>query len=166
MASKGKYTKEALDYIAKLADGGMRDAITLMDKCLAYSSDLTLENVIKALGTVDYDVMFALTDTLIHFSQKDMIQIIEDIHNDGRDLKQFVKQYTHFLLDIQKYAIGCDWKYINIPKLSDYEKWLKKCDEFDACHNILDCCLKLNSDIKYSSSPKLDIETAFILLSR
>jgi DNA polymerase-3 subunit gamma/tau len=156
----------ALEYIAKLADGGMRDAITLLDKVLAYTKDIELDAVVKALGTVDYDVMFELTDSLIHFSQKDMIQIIEDIHNDGRDLKQFVKQYTHFLLDIQKYAIGCDWKYINIPKLADYEKWLKTCDDFDACHNILDCCLKLNSDIKYSSSPKLDIETAFILLSR
>lgn len=158
----------AIEYIAKIADGGMRDAITLLDKCLAYSKELTLENVIKALGTVDYEIMFRLTDNLIHFSKKDMIEIIENIHNDGKDLKQFIKQYTHFLLDIQKYAIGCDWKYINIPKLNDYEKWMKDCsdEDFDSCGNILDCCLKLNSDIKYSSSPKLDIETAFILLNR
>lgn len=159
---------DALEYISKIADGGMRDAITLMDKCLAYSSELTLENVIKTLGTVDYEIMFRLTDNLIHFSKKDMIEIIENIHNDGKDLKQFTKQYTHFLLDIQKYAIGCDWKYINIPRLNDYEKWMKDCsdEDFDSCGDILDCCLKLNSDIKYSASPKLDIETAFILLNR
>jgi len=160
------YEIEALEYIAKLADGGMRDAITLLDKVLAYTKDIELDAVVKALGTVNYEVMFALTDSLIHYCQKDMIQIIEDIHNNGRDLKQFIKQYTHFLLDIQKYDIGCDWKYINIPKLPDYEKWLDKCDDFGACHNVLECCMKLNSDIKYSSSPKLDIETAFILLSR
>lgn len=160
---------EAVEYIAKLADGGMRDAITLLDKCLAYSIELTLENVIKALGTIDFELMFNLTDTFDSMDgHKKMIEIIESIHNEGKDLKQFIKQYTHFLLDIQKYAIGCDWTYINIPKLDIYENWLKGCndDDFDRCNDILKCCMKLNTDIKYSSNPKLDIETAFILLSR
>lgn len=160
------YEIEALEYIAKLADGGMRDAITLLDKVLAYTKDIELWSVVKALGTVDYETMFDLTDALMcSNTKKDMITIIEEIHNSGKDLKQFIKQYTHFLLDIQKYAIECDWKYINIPKLDNYEKWLKDCSEedFDTCGRILDCCLKLNSEIKYSSSPKLDIETAFIL---
>lgn len=161
-----KYDIEALEYISKLSDGGLRDAVTLLDKCLAYSTELTLENVIKALGTVNYDIMFELTDALMYSdTKKTMISIVEEIHNAGKDLKQFIKQYTHFLLDIQKYAIGCDWKYINIPKLDTYEKWLKDCgdNEFDRCYEILSCCLKLNTDIKYSNSPKLDIETAFIL---
>ena len=65
METKGKYEIEALEYIAKLADGGCRDAITMLDKCLAYPKDLTLENVVKALGTTDYDTMFKLTDYLI-----------------------------------------------------------------------------------------------------
>ena len=157
---------DAIEYIAKIADGGMRDAITLLDKCLAYSKELTLENVVKALGAVDYDVMFSLTDALQYSEiKKDMITIVEDIHSSGKDLKQFLKQYTHFLLDIQKYAIGCDWMYINIPRLDAYEEWLNKCgdEDFDAYQRILDCCLKLNADIKYSNNPKLDIETAFIL---
>lgn len=157
---------EALEYIAKIADGGMRDAITLMDKCLAYSTDLTLENVVEALGTVDFDIMFKLTDALSDSANKKaMIEIVEDIHNSGKDLKQFIKQYTHFLLDIQKYAIGCDWKYINIPKLSAYEKWLDDSGdyEFEVYQKILSCCMALTSNIKYSANPKLDIETAFIL---
>ena len=161
-----KYDHEALEYIAKIADGGMRDAITLLDKCLAYSSELTLENVVEALGTVDFDIMFKLTDALSDSANKKaMIEIVEDIHNSGKDLKQFIKQYTHFLLDIQKYAIGCDWKYINIPKLSAYEKWLDDSGdyEFEVYQKILSCCMALTSSIKYSANPKLDIETAFIL---
>ena len=161
-----RYDKDALEYIAKLADGGMRDAITLMDKCLAYSSELTLENVVEALGTIDFDIMFELTDALSDSANKKaMIEIVEDIHNSGKDLKQFIKQYTHFLLDIQKYALGCDWKYINIPKLSAYEQWLDDSGdyEFEVYQKILSCCMALTSSIKYSANPKLDIETAFIL---
>lgn len=162
----GMYEIEALEYIAKLADGGMRDAITLLDKVLAYTKDIELEAVVNTLGTIEYHTMFELTESLMYSNtKKTMITIVEEIHSSGKDLKTFLKQYTHFLLDIQKYAIGCDWKYINIPKINTYEKWLKNltADEFDACSRLLDCCLKLNSDIKYSNSPKLDIETAFIL---
>lgn len=158
---------EALEYIAKIADGGMRDAITLMDKCLAYSVELTLENVVKALGTVDYSVMLKLTDSFFSADgDKAICEILEEIHSSGRDVKQFIKQYSHFLLDVQKYAIGCDWKYISIPKLSDYEDWLNNLSDIqlETLRTCLKTILKLNADIKYSLTAKLDSEAVLMLL--
>ena len=156
---------DAIEYIAKLADGGMRDAISLMDKCLAFTDELTLETVVKVLGVVDYDEMFKFTDTIIENKLNESIQLIESVYTSGKDLKQFVKQYIQFLLDIQKYAIGCDWKYISLPRLSQYEEWLKGCGtyEFDRCFELLDCMLKINNKIKYSSVPKCVIETEVLL---
>ena len=155
----------AIEYIAKLADGGLRDAISLMDKCLAFTDELTLETVVKVLGVVDYDEMFKFTDTIIENKLNESIQLIESVYTSGKDLKQFVKQYIQFLLDIQKYAIGCDWKYISLPRLSQYEEWLKGCGtyEFDRCFELLDCMLKINNKIKYSSVPKCVIETEVLL---
>lgn len=161
-----KYDIDALEYISKLSDGGMRDAITLLDKCLAYSTDLTLENVVKALGTVDYSVMFSLTDAFrADIGDKALIEIIESIHSEGKDIKQFIKQYGHFLLDVQKYGIGCDWVYINIPRLAEYEKWLEKLtdSDFDMIEGLMKTVLKLNSDIKYSATAKLDVEAQLLL---
>ena len=156
---------DAIEYIAKLADGGMRDAISLADKCLAFTDELTLETVVKVLGVVDYDEMFRFTDTIIENKLNESIQLIESVYTSGKDLKQFVKQYIQFLLDIQKYAIGCDWKYISLPRLSQYEEWLKGCGtyEFDRCFELLDCMLKINNKIKYSSVPKCVIETEVLL---
>ena len=156
---------DAIEYIAKLADGGMRDAISLADKCLAFTDELTLETVVKVLGVVDYDEMFKFTDTIIENKLNESIQLIESVYTSGKDLKQFVKQYIQFLLDIQKYAIGCDWKYISLPRLSQYEEWLKGCGayEFDRCFELLDCMLKINNKIKYSSVPKCVIETEVLL---
>lgn len=163
----GNLSIDALEYIAKIADGGMRDAITLLDKCIAYSHEVTLENVVKTLGTVNYSEMFALTDCFIVGSDRDkeIISMIEDIHNAGKDIKQFVKQYGHFLLDIQKYAIGCDWKYINIPKLDSYEKWLSNLEdkEFTILQRLLKVVIQLNTDIKYSATAKLDVQACFLL---
>ena len=158
-------TPDAIEYITKIADGGMRDAITLMDKCLAYSTDLTLENVVKALGTTDYDTMFKLTDRLIYNKANAAIDIIETIYNDGKDLKTFVRQYVQFLLDLDKYGIGCDWCYLQIPRLPEYEDWLKECDDytFATIEKWLSVFVNLNSDIKWSQSVKYDIEAAIVL---
>lgn len=160
---------EAVEYIAKIADGGMRDAITLLDKCLAYTSELTLENVVKILGTVNYMTMMELFDAIFAYdNDRHIIDIMERIHSDGKDVKQFIRQFAHFILDVQKYAIGCDWKYISVPKLSEYEQWFE-----DVTHRIpeqmslklLDTVLKLSSDIKYSATAKLDIEARLLLFA-
>lgn len=158
---------DAMEYIAKIADGGMRDAITLMDKCLAYSKDLTLENVVKALGTTDYDTMFKLTDYLIDNKVKLALALIEDIYNSGKDLKTFVRQYVQFLLDLSKWGIGCDWKYLTLPKLADYEQWLKDCGEreFEFIRDWLSVFINLNADIKWSQSVKYDIEASIVINS-
>lgn len=160
---------DALEYIAKIADGGMRDAITLLDKCLAYTLELTLESVVKILGTVNYMTMMELFDAIFAYdNDRHIIDIVERIHSDGKDVKQFIRQFAHFILDVQKYAIGCDWKYISVPKLSEYEQWFE-----DVTHRIpeqmslklLDTVLKLSSDIKYSATAKLDIEARLLLFA-
>lgn len=156
--------QDALEYIAKIADGGMRDAITLLDKCLAYSNELTLENVVEVLGTVSYDDMLYLTDAIITDDIQAVIELIETVYDKGRDLKQFVKLYIQFLLDIQKYAAGCDWKYIGIPKMEKYEKWFEgvEMEDFGHLAKLLGVMLTVNNEIKYSSSVKYDIEAYIV----
>lgn len=155
-------SNDAIEYIAKLANGGMRDAITLMDKCLSYSQQLTLENVVKALNTVDYATMFKLTEAVAISNKLQVIEVIENLYNSGKDLKQFVKQYVQFLLDVEKFYIGCDWKYINLPKLKEYEDWLTYNDEPQKISEILERVVKLDADIKYSSTPKYDVEVVLL----
>ena len=160
-------TEEALEYIAKIADGGMRDAITMLDKCLAYSTDLTLENVVKALGVADYDIMFDLTDALVlDRDNKKMIEIIENLYANGKELKQFMKDYIHFVLDIRKVLIDCPAKYISIPNTEEYKKRVaeyKNAEFGEYICSLLNTLISLNSDIKYSASPKIDIEAALMM---
>jgi len=157
---------EALEYIAKLAEGGMRDAITLMDKCLSYSPELTVENVVKALGTTDYETMFNLTDALIDMEAKKLIEIVEGVHSQGKDLKQFIHLYMYFLLDIQKYGVGCPFELLQIPKLPVYEEWLNNCDDrvLKYLKTVLKRVIQLNSEIKYSQYPKADVEAVLLML--
>ena len=159
--------REAVEYIAKLADGGLRDSLSLLDKCLSFNKELTLENVVKALGTTNYDTMMQLTNHILDRKPMDAINIIESIHSEGKDLKQFLAQYVQFLLDIQKYWYVKDFKYIQIPGIDSNKKWLDDTVDFeeniDICFELLRVLVKLNANIKWSQTPKYDIETALML---
>jgi len=159
-----QYDKEALGYIAKLADGGMRDAITLLDKCLSFSPDITVEHVVQALGTINYDVMFDLTESIIDMRAGDAVVVIEEAHRSGVDLKQFIKQYSHFVLDAYKYCLLGDFEYLQIP--STYADKLDSWDDetYDFIKELLAEIIKLNADIKWEPSPKPLIESTIILL--
>ena len=151
--------EEPLFYLAKLADGGMRDAITMLDKCLSLSTDLTVANVVKALGVADYYLMEQLTLSMVDDDAVNIIKIIEQIHSDGLDLKQFIRQYLNFILDVKKWIILQDFEYINLPQTIDIESLLKTVkDEYNKINDILDLLIRINADIKYDSSPKYLIE--------
>lgn len=161
------HLSEALEYIARIADGGMRDALTLLDKCLSYSHDITLRNVVEVLGTVDYDTMMKLTDAYLELDRKRVVEILSYISDDGKDMKQFLKSYTHFLMDVLKYMQGCGWAYLTMPNLPEYEDYLNdiaSCkNNYALCLDLMTECVKLSSNIKYSATPKLDIEAMFLI---
>ena len=158
------FLKESIEYIAKIADGGMRDAITMMDKCLSYSDELTIENIVQALGLNDYDTMFELTTCVLENNGYDIISIIENIHRQGKDLKIFMRSYMQFLLDVNKYLMLGDFHFVNIP--NTYKDDL---DEFDGdwekqrLRELLTTIIKLNADIKWDTSPKYVIEATLLL---
>ena len=158
-----EYDMEALGYIAKLADGGMRDAITLLDKCLSYDPNLSVKTVVEALGTVDYNIMFDLTDNIIDAKADEVVKIIEEAHRSGVDLKQFMKLYMNFLLDAYKYFLIGDFEYLQIP--STYEEALNGYtdEEYQDIKELLDEVIRLNADIKWEPNPKPLIEATLIL---
>lgn len=152
----------AVSLIAKLANGGMREAITLMDKCLSYSKDLTECNVIKALGVANYSVMFGLNDAIISSDLKEVFNIVNSIYAEGIDLKQFMKTYFEFLLDIEKYYVLKNFDSIKIPssysqKLSSYSDNQKVTDTMLP---LLKLVMQLNSDLKWEKNPKDLIEAS------
>ena len=158
------YTDDAIEYIAKLCDGGMRDSITTLDKCLSYNNNLTLENVTKALGTVNYDILFDLTDYVYNYDTNNVIETIESIYMSGANIKQFIKDYTLFVLDLCKYGLNKSFNYVQIPSL--YKNRLDKYDNnaYAFFVQLLGEMTKLSTNIKWESSPKPTIESTFILL--
>ena len=146
----------AVEYIAKQAQGGMRDALTMLDKCLAYSDELTIENVTKALGIANYDYLIRLLDACLGSDVESLLQIVNDVYMSGYDLKQFIKSFTYFVLDFNKYHLGAV-EYLNCPLTEDIKHLFDKYVEVDA-RDILSHLIKLQVDIKWDTNPKARIE--------
>lgn len=156
------YAPEAVEYIAKLSEGGMRDAITMLDKCISLDSNITVDSAVRAIGTVDYNTHFRLLLNVSTRAVSTAVQIIEDVYNSGKDLKQFIKQFQYFVVDVCKFKIFQNFEYINIPELPEYKQQLEDEDlELDLA--VLDWVRQLNSDIKWESNPKAIINTAIML---
>lgn len=158
--------QDALGYITKIADGGMRDAITLMDKCISYSTRLSMENVVKALGTINYETMFKLTESLFGRKMDETIKVVEDIHQEGMDLKQFIKQYSNFILDLCKYELLKSFDYISLPSTLEAkmaEMAVTADDYVNELHKLLNCLIRLTQDIKWEDMPKPVIQMRFLM---
>ena len=154
---------EAVEYIAKIADGGMRDAITLMDKCLSFSNELTMENVIKALGVTDYNTMFDLNNAFFENDKTKLIKIVSDVYSSGMDLKLFIKNYFEFLLDLNVYCLTKDLAMTKIPDVWVGEMKSYGSHEWSVSNNLLTYITDLQSSIKWEQNPKAVIIAKFIL---
>jgi DNA polymerase-3 subunit gamma/tau len=107
--------EEACDYISKISGGGMRDAISMLEKASNYSKDLSINNVLESLGNFSYDLMFKLTNSIIDGTEKEILNIVDNIYNQGVDLKLFVDLYLDFMLDLTKFCIFNEMRVTKIP---------------------------------------------------
>ena len=157
---------EPLKYITKIADGGMRDAITLLDKCTSYSNTITMNTVVEALGVVDYDTMFALVKALVKdASAEKSIEIINKVYADGKDVKVFIKDFFEFVLDMNIFSVTRNFDYVKIP--NEWEDLLTSYfDDTSIVNNVTDLLndlVKLNATIKWEQNAKAVVIADFIL---
>lgn len=158
---------EALEYIAKLADGGMRDSITMLDKVLGYSNEVTMENVIQSLGAPDYAKFIDLLHHILYSELKPMIELIEEFHMSGKDLKLTMRNFCDFVLDVCKYMATENLSLTAVPSM--FEDQLNKLTsqaDYDFFLYVLDEMSKLNSLIKWEPNPKPIIQSTFLLLTK
>lgn len=95
-------TQDALRYVAQLADGSLRDSLSILDQCLAFYSgeEVTLEKVQEVVGAVDKSVFFDMTDALAKKDAQKSMELIEKMLLDGRDVKQFVSEFLEHLRNL------------------------------------------------------------------
>ena len=160
LSCKLNWEQDALEFISKVSSGGMRDAITLLDKCLSLSHDVTLENVLKTIGSEDYSTFITFLSALEEKEKETSIKVIEDVYNAGKDVKQFMKDFAKFILEVEKYTIYGNFDYVNLP--NTLERNLQQLNSVDL-FNVMDFVVSLNNQTKWDSDPKTLIELSILI---
>lgn len=160
--------QESIDYIAKISDGGARDAISTLEKVASLDTDINIQNTLDALGTYSYNMFFELLNNILDSNQVEVVKTISTIYHKGNDLKLFVDQFFNFCLDVTKYCLFKSTDMIGIP--SSLEDSLKASVNFENPEKyymyIVDKLLELKNRIKNDTSVRTTVETTFLHISR
>lgn len=154
------WSTDAVEYISKVSSGGMRDAITLMDKCLSLSNNLSLKYVLQAIGGENYDTFITFLSALEGKVKVSAVRIIENVYNAGKDVKQFMKDFAKFILEVEKYALYKNFDYISLPNTLENE--LEQLIG-DSLFDVMDLIVSVNNQIKWDSDPKTLVELSILI---
>lgn len=161
---------KALRYIAKAADGSMRDALSLLDQCVAfhYGSLLTYDNVLEVLGAVDSGVFSELLRAVISKETAVCIKKLEEMVIQGRELGQFVTDFIWYLrnLLVLKTADApeemLDMSEDNLNLLREEAGMI----EGETLMRYIRIFSELSNQLRYASQKRVLIELALIKLTR
>lgn len=162
---------KALRFIAKSADGAMRDAWSLLDQCLAFhfGQELTYDKVLDVLGAVDTSVFSKLLRCVLERDVPGCIGLLEEIVLQGRDLSQFVSDFTWYLrnLLLVKTSGGdseevIDMSSENLARLKEEAQMA----QVDAVMRYIRNFSELSGRIRYAGQKRVLIEMALIRLCR
>lgn len=162
--------EKALRYIAKTADGSMRDALSLLDQCIAFhfGQELTYDKALDVLGAVDTEVFSRLLRHVIGREVTGCIGLLEEIVMQGRELSQFVTDFTWYLRNLLLLQSSDDIEDIidvssdNLVRLKEESGML----ETETLMRYIRIFSELSGQIKYAPQKRILIEIALIKLCR
>lgn len=162
--------ERALRYVAKAADGSMRDALSLLDQCLAFymGQELKYENVLEVLGAVDTEVFSDFFRGIVDGDAIGLIHKLEKIIIDGRDLSQFVSDFTWYLRNLMLLQSQTDAS--DVLEMSEENMKLLKEDakltDLNGVMRYIRIFSELSGQLKSSSQKRVMVEVALIKMTQ
>jgi len=162
--------EKAIRYIAKKADGSMRDALSLLDQCIAFylGQKLTYDNVLEVLGAVDTDVFSRLLREILNINVPAVMKLLEELVMQGRELSQFVSDFTWYLRNLlllkssEEMEDVLDVSSENLLQLKEEARMVRE----DTLIRFIRIFSELSNNMKYASSKRVLLEVALIKLCR
>ena len=162
--------EKALRYIAKTADGSMRDALSLLDQCIAFhlGHELTYDKVLDVLGAVDTEVFSRLLRNVLERDVKGCVQLLEEIVMQGRELTQFVTDFTWYLRNLMLVQTSdnleevIDMSTENLARLKEESGMA----DIDRIIRFIRIFSELSGQIRLSAQKRILVEIALIKLCR
>ena len=162
--------ERAIRYIAKKADGSMRDALSLLDQCIAFylGQRLTYDHVLDVLGAVDTEVFSRFLREILKNDVAQVMKHLEELVMQGRELGQFVSDFTWYLRNLlllkssEELEEVLDVSSDNLVLLKEEAGMVRE----DTLIRFIRVFSELSGQMKFSGSKRVLLEVALIKLCR
>lgn len=161
--------EKAIRYVAKVADGSMRDALSLLDQCISYylGQTLTYDKVLEVLGSVDVEIFNELMTHVSDDNTMEALRVIDEIIWQGRELNQFVTDFTWYMRNLLLLQTA-DSMSSQIDIAADSLESMKVIADkvkFESLTRYIRVFSELSSEIRYSTQKRVVLELAIIKLT-
>ena len=165
-----KVEEKALRYIAKTADGSMRDSLSLLDQCVAfnYGQELTYDKVLGVLGAVDTEVFSRLFSAIYNQDANSALTVLSDVVIQGRELAQFVNDFVWYLRNLMLVQASDQMEDV-VDVSTDNLKDLKsqaEGTETDTIIRYIRIFSELSSQLRYATQKRILIEITLIKMCK
>ncbi len=163
-----KAEARALNYIARVADGALRDALSLLEECISYyfKEELTFDKVLNVVGSVDQTVYHTMTQAMIEGEVTRVVGTVDELVSGGRDLTQFAKEYIWYLRNLLMVKSAKDVEQLidlsdeNIDILRGYASKLEE----EQIIRYIHVMSRLVADMRHSANRRVEFEIALVRL--
>ena len=161
-----KAEAEALAMIAIQADGGLRDALSLLDQCSALAEgELTAARVRQTLGLIGHDWIYKLTEAIYAHKSQSALQVLADLLRDGKDLKQVLTELSLHLRSLMIYQATGTLAQMDL--YAEPDDVLQEQGKFFSAEEIMAMLKRLHealTEVKWSPQPRITVEVALMAL--
>lgn len=169
-AEKMDVEERALRYVAKAADGSMRDALSLLDQCAAFhfGETLSYENVLEVLGASDNRIFSELFQAVSKGKTTECIYKIDEMILQGRELTQFVNDFIWYMRNLLIVKTSEDAEHIldmSMDNLTQLKEDAELSDH-DTLMRYIRIFSELSGQLRYASQKRVLLEIAFVKLTR
>lgn len=162
--------EKAIRYVAKAGDGSMRDALSLLDQCIAFhlGETLTYDNVLEVLGAVDTEIFSRLLRQIINKDIAGAIHTLDVLVDEGREMGQMVTDFTWYLRNLLLMQSSEDMEEVldiskeHLAMLKEEAQLVKA----EVLMRYIRIFSELSNQIKYASQKRILIEIAIIKLCK
>ena len=161
-----KADDEALYWVARESTGSVRDAYTLFDQVAAFSGDhITYEKIRDKLGLVGVDRLNAIFEDAAQNKSQEALLKIDDFLQNGVSIEQFIVNCTDYLRSLLLVRAGITKEALLGQSVERFSKIVLQSWNPVQLERALSILLQLYRDIRYSLSPRYELELAFSRLS-
>ncbi|MFZ5823796.1 MAG: DNA polymerase III subunit gamma/tau [Bacillota bacterium] len=161
-------TPEALTAIARQAEGGMRDALSLLDQVMAYAEEgrITLEDTLHVLGSAPLDQFLHLDEQLTKGEVGGSLLWLDEMVRQGKDLRQLVRDYLAHLRDLLLLKVDTGGAVLDLPTQA-LGALKVQAGQMEQAHLLgaIRLLAQVENEMRLSASPRLLVEVGLIRLA-